>query len=234
MQRDLDRAVVQGIREKIALGSRVLAKLELVDYLGHISARVPGSELVLIRARGDKQGSQLHLRAEQVTLVDLEAEHVEGQFRQPDETKLHTEIYKARPDVTSIVHTHQPLATIFGDLERPILPMQGVMASVVRDDIPVYHSARKVSTTAQGAELARVLGDKKIVHLQNHGVAIAGQSVEEVVINAIWLEHQAKLTLWASMIGQPRGMSRQDLEAQAKDAFGLEGRWQYYIGLLDD
>jgi hypothetical protein len=55
-----------------------------------------------------------------------------------------------------------------------------------------------------------------------------------VVINAIWLEHQAKLTLWASQIGTPRGMSREDLDMQAKDAFGLEGRWRYYTGLLDD
>lgn len=230
----LDPAVVQQLRETIALGSRVLAKLELVDYLGHVSARVPGSEYVLIRARGAEQGNQLQLTPEQVTLVDLEANHVEGAFRQPDETKLHTEIYKARPDVTAIVHTHQPIATIFGDLERPILPMQGVMASVVRDEIPIYPSSRKVTTTEQGAEVARVLGDKTIVHLQNHGVTIVGQRVEEVVINAIWLEHQAKLTLWASMIGTPRGMRRDELELQASDAFGFEGRWRYYTSLLDD
>ncbi len=234
MPTPLDPAVVRGLRETIALGSRILAKLELVDYLGHISARVPGSEYVLIRARGAEQGSQLHLTPEQVTLVDLEGEHVEGTFRQPDETKLHTELYKARPDVTAIVHTHQPIATIFGDLEKPILPMQGVMASVVRMEIPIYHSARKVTTTKQGEDVARALGDKMIVHLQNHGITIVGQSVQEVVINAIWLEHQAKLTMLASTIGNPRGMSREDLDMQAKDAFGLEGRWRYYVGLLDD
>ena len=169
----LDPAVVAELKEKIALGSRILAKLELVDYLGHISARIPGTDRVLIRARGAEQGNQLHMKPEDVSLVDLEARHVEGP-RNPDETKLHTEIYKARPDVRAIVHTHQPLATVFGDVERPILPMQGVMATVVRDDIPTYRSARKVTTTEQGAELARVLGDKTIVHLQNHGIAVAG------------------------------------------------------------
>jgi ribulose-5-phosphate 4-epimerase/fuculose-1-phosphate aldolase len=112
--------------------------------------------------------------------------------------------------------------------------MQGVMASVVRDEIPIYHSARKVTTTEQGAAVAQVLGDKTIVHLQNHGVTIVGKTVEEVVINAIWLEHQAKLTLWASMIGTPRGMRREELELQASDAFGFEGRWRYYVSLLDN
>ena len=105
-----------------------MPKLELVDYLGHISARVPETDYALIRARGAEQGNQLHMTYKQVTLVDLEAQQIGGKFPPPDETKLHTEIYKARPDVTAVVHTHQPLATIFGDLERPILPMQGVMA----------------------------------------------------------------------------------------------------------
>jgi ribulose-5-phosphate 4-epimerase/fuculose-1-phosphate aldolase len=230
----VDAASVAELRAKVALGCRVLAKLELVDYLGHVSVRVPGGDYALIRARGAEQGNQLHMTPDQVTMVDLETNHVDGAYRAPDETRLHTEIYKARPDVTAVVHTHQPLATIFGDLEKPILPMQGVMASVVRDEIPIYRSARKVTTAEQGAALARALGERRIVHLQNHGIAVAGTSVEQVVIDAIWLEHQAKLTLWASMIGTPRGMRRDELEAQAGDAFGIEGRWRYYTSLLDD
>ncbi len=233
-QHDVDRNIVDALKEKIALGSRILYKLGLVDYLGHISARVPGTDFVLIRARGSEQGSQLHMTAEQVTMVDIEAKHVEGNYPSPDETKLHTEIYKARPDALAVVHTHQPITTIFGDLERRILPMQGVMAAVARQEIPIYQSARKVTTTEQGAELARVMGDKSIVHLRNHGIAIAGRLVEEVVINAIWLEHQAKLTLWASMIGEPRGMSQADADAQVSEGFGVEGRWRYYVGLLDE
>jgi len=235
MDVDYDAPAVRGLRETIALGCRILAKLELVDYLGHVSARVPESDTVLIRARGVEQGNQLHMTADDVSLVDLEANHLAGRYRVPDETKLHTEIYKARPDVTAVVHTHQPLATVFGDLERPILPMQGVMAQVLaHGPIPVYQSARKVTTNEQGAELAKVLGDKPIVHLRNHGIAIAGTSVEEVVISCIWLEHQAKLTWWASMIGTPRGMSDGDLAAQAADAFGFAARWKYYASLLDD
>jgi ribulose-5-phosphate 4-epimerase/fuculose-1-phosphate aldolase len=232
---DYDAPDVLALREKIALGCRILAKLELVDYLGHVSARVPGTDTVLIRARGAEQGNQLHMTADGVSLVDLETNHLAGTFRVPDETKLHTEIYKARPDVTAVVHTHQPLATIFGDLEKPILPMQGVMAQVLaHGDIPIYQSARKVTTTEQGAELAAVLGDKTIVHLRNHGIAIAGTSVEEVVISCIWLEHQAKLTWWASMIGTPRGMNAGDLASQAADGFGFAARWKYYASLLDD
>lgn len=232
---DLNAAPVRALREKVALGCRILAQQQLVDYLGHVSARIPGHDLVLIRARGFEQGNQLHMTWKQVSLVDLEGRHLEGKFRPPDETKLHTEIYKVRPEVSAVVHTHQPIATVFGDVDKPILPMQGVMASVVsQGPIPVYPSARKVTTTAQGAELARVLGDKKIVHLRNHGITIVGASVEEVVINAIWLEHQARMTMWGWMVGTPRGMSPEDLALQASDAFGMEGRWRYYASLLDE
>ena len=71
-------------------------------------------------------------------------------------------------------------------------------------------------TLEQGAEVARVLGQRPVVHLQNHGVVVAGASVEEVVIKAIWLEGQAKLTLLASMIGTPHGMRAEEVEFQAR------------------
>ena len=233
---DLNAPEIRALREKIAIGSRILAKFELVDYLGHISARVPGSDdTILIRARGDASGNQANMTYKQVSVANLDAQKIGGKFPVPDETRLHTEIYKVRPDVTAIVHTHQGLATVFGDLEKPILPMQGVMAQVLaQGDIPIYHSSRKVTTVEQGADVARILGDKSIVHLQNHGVTIAGTSVEEVVIHAIWLEHQAKLTWWASMIGTPRGMRPDELALQAGEGFGMAGRWSYYVSLLDD
>jgi L-ribulose-5-phosphate 4-epimerase len=233
---DLRAPSVRALREKIALGSRILAKLELVDYLGHISARVPETDVVLIRARGAEQGNQLHMTYKQATPVDLDAKQIGGKFPPPDETKLHTEIYKMRPDVTAIVHTHQGLTTVFGDLEKPILPMQGVTASVLAQcghNIPIYRSSRKITTTEQGIEVAKTLGDKNIVHLQNHGVTIVGQTVEEVVIYAIWLEHQAKLTWWASQIGEPRGMRADELAQQGSEAFGMGPRWKYYASLLD-
>lgn len=232
---DIEAPAVRALREKIALGCRILAKLELVDYLGHVSARVPNTPYALIRARGAEQGNQLHMTYEQVTLVDLEGKQLQGKFPPPDETKLHTEIYKARPDVMAVVHTHQPLATVFGDLEKPILPMQGVMASVLaQGEIPIYHSSRKVTTTEQGVDVAKVLGDKQIVHLQNHGITIAATTVEEVVVYAIWLEHQAKLTWWASAIGTPRGMRADELALQASEGFSMDARWRYYASLLDD
>ncbi|GAB7389156.1 class II aldolase/adducin family protein [Bacillaceae bacterium] len=230
---EYDEKTVNKLKEKIALGCRILAKLELSDYLGHVSARVPDTEYVLIKARGLDQGNLLDMTPDQVVMVDLEGKVVEGNLKPPDEVKLHTEIFKARPDVQAVVHTHQPIATIFGDLRKRILPMQGVMAAIARRDIPIFESSRKIVTTEQGAAVAKVLGDHAVVHLRNHGVVTVGSSVEEAVIHTIWLEHQAKLTFYASMIGTPQGMSQEEAELQVTDAGPIEGRWRYYVSLLE-
>lgn len=230
---EVDASVIQDLKEKIALGCRILAKLELADYLGHVSARIPDTEYVLIKARGLDTGSLLNMTPEQVVVVDLEGRRIQGEYNPPDEVVLHTEIFKARPDVMAVVHTHQPISTVFGDLGRKILPMQGVMAAVCQKEMPVYESSLKIVNHQQGAEVAKTLGPNDICHLRNHGIISVGDSVEKAVIYAIWLEHQAKLTMYASMMGTPRGMSPGELELQTKAPGSAGGRWNYYCSLLE-
>ncbi|MBP1156891.1 MULTISPECIES: class II aldolase/adducin family protein [unclassified Paenibacillus] len=231
----IDQAVVQELKEKIALGCKILAKLELSDYLGHVSARIPETDLVLIKARGLDMGNLLDMTADKVVIVDLEGRKVEGEgLNPPDEVVLHTEIFKARPDVMSVVHTHQPISTVLCDLGMRILPMQGVMAAIAAREIPVFESSLKIVTHEQGAGVAQALGDHVAVHLRNHGVCTVGDSIEQAVVFAIWMEYQAKLTWQASMAGTPRGMSQEEAELQIKDALGpMASRWRYYCSLLD-
>lgn len=230
-----DKKVIQELKEKIALGCKILAKLELSDYLGHVSARIPETEYVLIKARGLDQGNLLNMTPEQVVTVDLEGRPVDANgLNPPDEVVLHTEIFKARPDVMATVHTHQPISTIFGDLGKTILPMQGVMAAVcARPDIPIYPSSRKIVTHEQGADVAKTLGDHFVCHLKNHGIVTACDSVEQAVVYAIWLEHQAKLTMYASMLGTPSGMTREEVFLNIEEAGPMSSRWKYYVSLLD-
>jgi L-ribulose-5-phosphate 4-epimerase len=229
----LNRETVQDLKEKIATGCRILAKLGLADYLGHVSARVPGTDYVLIKARGTDLGNLLEMTPERVIMVDLEANHVEGKYRAPAETKLHTEVFKARPDVMGLAHTHQHLSTAFGAAGKPILPMLGIMSAVCAKPMPVYQSSLKIVNTEQGAAVARVLGDAIGCHLKNHGVLMTGKSVEEAVINAIWLEMQAKMTLLATVIGTPSPQSPDEVQLNMEQADPIAGRWRYYVSLLD-
>jgi len=229
----LNQETVQELKEKIATGCRILAKLGLADYLGHVSARVPETDYMLIKARGTDLGNLLEMTPERVVMVDLEANHVEGKYRAPAETKLHTEVFKARPDVMGLAHTHQHLSTAFGAAGKPILPMLGIMSAVCARPLPVYQSSLKIVNTEQGAAVARVLGDAIGCHLKNHGILMTGRSVEEAVINAIWLEMQAKMTLLATMIGTPSPQSPEEVQLNMEQADPIAGRWRYYVSLLD-
>lgn len=61
---------------------------------------------------------------------------------------------------------------------------------------------------------------------------MTGLGVEEAVVNAIWLEDQAKMTLLTTVLGNPEPMRQEEVEIQAKEMFGVAGRWNYYAGLL--
>jgi L-ribulose-5-phosphate 4-epimerase len=230
---DLNQEIVQELKEKVATGCRILAKLGLADYLGHVSARVPGTNYLLIKARGTDLGNLLEMTPERVIIVDLDANRVEGKYRAPGETRLHTEVFKARPDVMGLVHTHQHLATAFGAAGKPILPMLGVMSAVCAKPMPVFESSLKIVTAEQGAAVARALGDATGCHLKNHGILMTGKSVEEAVINAIWLEMQAKMTLLATTIGTPSPQTPEEVQLNVEQADPVAGRWRYYVSLLD-
>jgi L-ribulose-5-phosphate 4-epimerase len=229
----LDQEIIRALKEKVATGCRILAKLGLADYLGHVSARVPGTDYVLIKARGTDLGNLLEMSPERVVMVDLEANHVEGKYRAPGETKLHTEVFKARPEVMGLVHTHQHLSTAFGATGKPILPMLGIMSVVCARPMPIFQSSLKIVTSDQGAAVARILGDAIGCHLKNHGILMTGKSVEEAVINAIWLELQAKMTMLATMIGTPSPQTPEEVQLNIEQADPIAGRWKYYVSLLD-
>ncbi len=229
----IDRAVVDELKQKVATGCRILAKLGLADYLGHVSARVPGTGYVLIKGRGTDLGNLLEMTPERVIMVDLEANLVEGAYRAPSETRLHTEVFRARPDVMGLVHTHQHLATSFGTAGKPILPMLGVMSAPCAEPLPVYYSSRKVVSEGQAADVAATLGKAVGCHLKNHGVLMTGRSVEEAVIYAIWLEMQAKMTLLGHMLGNASPQSPEEVRLNIEEANPMAGRWNYYVSLLD-
>ena len=199
---------VDELREKVALGARILAKLGLADESCHVSARIPGTDQFVIRA------CRLPER--------------------PDEGVMHAEIYKARPDVMAIAHTHQPVATMFADIERAIVPISGTGTNICFGDASVYPSSRPITTFDQAADVARTLADRPYLYLRNHGLTFVAGTVEEAVIHPIWLEFHAKTTLMAAGFGTPAGLSREETLLKAKERFGIEARWRYYVSLLDD
>src|SRR5919106_3714235 len=99
----------QEIKSKLATLCRLLEHLGLIDFSGHVSARVPGTENVLINPRNV---ARCKVTPADLLTIDLDGRVLEGRSGPPSEFPIHTEIYRVRPDVMSVVHLHSPMAIL--------------------------------------------------------------------------------------------------------------------------
>ena len=129
-----DKALIQEMKERIMDGLTVLIKEEILYGAGHLSARIPGTNTFLINPRYPGNVAMV----EDISVVDIAtASRIDGPGPIPSETHIHTEIYKARPDLESVTHCHPRYASIVGLLDRPWVPFN-LDASNFSDGINVY------------------------------------------------------------------------------------------------
>ncbi|HEX9369148.1 MAG TPA: class II aldolase/adducin family protein, partial [Vicinamibacterales bacterium] len=129
----------------------------------------------------------------------------------PLELPLHAEIYRARPDVHAVLHTHpkwSTFLTMVGTPFRPVFP-QGTLLG----DVPVLDSPLSVHTRAMGEQVAATLGERPAALLKSHGAVIAGAGVVECFALAIYLEENAYRQYMALQIGTPYVFSAAEQEA---------------------
>lgn len=242
------------LRARVAAACRVLGRLGLTPAtFGHVSARIPGTEHVLIRARGPGELGVRYTEEDQIVEVgfdgELVAPNAQG-LKSPIEVFIHTEIYRARPDVFSVIHIHPQTAVLFTVCDVPLLPLYGAYEPyglrMVLGGIPTYPRSVLIDSPARGAELARTLGAAPVCLLRGHGIAAAGPSVEEAALDAIRLDELATFNYRARLLGEPQPISAEDqatfrgddLVSTTRDGAFPEGRaaslWRYYLALTAD
>ncbi len=221
------------LRDLLATSCRILYRLGLSDYLGHPSARVPGTERVIIKPKHSARVRGMDtMTGDHMIVIDLDGKLLEGDDPPPSERFIHTEIYRARPDVLSVVHTHQPMSTIMGVAEQPILPILHVEGNLVERPVPIFHCAELVVNPELGRGAAAALGDHKVCHLQGHGIVSVGQTVQEATIGAVHLERLADANYKIAALGKlPRVIPPNELGALKATIAPLTGRWAYYAEL---
>ena len=184
------------LRKQLADVCRVLVRLGQVGYMGHPSVRIPGTDHVLIKPQHSLRIlSQDRLGPEDMVTIDLDGNQVEGRDRPPGERFIHTAIYRARPDVQAVVHTHQPMATVMGIAETPIHPVLHVEGELVEKPVPLWPCAMLVTDHDLGGQLVQALGDHSVVLLQGLVVTSVAESPPEAALHAIHLEHLAEAIL---------------------------------------
>ncbi len=223
------------LKSRLAEACRVLADAgQGDDVWGHVTARVPGTNTFWMKPAG--LGLE-EIRAEQLLLVDLDGKVLRGTLPRHSEVFIHAEVFRARPEVNSVVHTHPVPATVFSSLGVPLRPILHEGTNFVPPDVPRFTETSDLIVTPQlGKAVARTLGDRPAVFLVNHGIVTAGESVEEAAVNALLLDKIARAQLMT-----PGGVPRvwtSDEEALVKrkriyNPQALTSRWAYYqrVGL---
>lgn len=218
------------MKGRIALATIMLVREGIVGSSGHVSMRIPGTNKVLV---GPADVSRDIITADDIVTVDLNSKQLEGKRRQPDETEIHTGIYRARPDVMSIVHTHPTYSVAFSITKKPILPVH-MHGAIFADGVPVFDSVGHINTKELGDGLARALGKRRAVLIKMHGAAIVGISLEEAFVAAIQLEENAQLQFLAeaSGAGKVEPMTPEDVTRCIQQSWrpsSIQKRWQYYL-----
>jgi ribulose-5-phosphate 4-epimerase/fuculose-1-phosphate aldolase len=220
-------------RELLATACHILYKLGLSDYLGHPSARLDAERVLIKPKHSPSIRGMDRMTADDMVVIDLAGKLVQGNHEPPSERFIHTEIYRARPDVTAVVHTHQPMATLCGIVRLPILPLLHVESLVAeRQPIPIFGCAELIVSSEQGREVAKALGTHRVCHLQGHGIVSVADTIQEATLGAIHLERLADVNIKVAQLGrEPRVIPHNELQALKRQLASPAGRWAYYAEL---
>lgn len=181
----------------LVLANHILADHEIFDAYGHVSVRSDRDPQHFFMARS--LAPTLVTRAD-ILEYDLDC-NVIGGTKQAlfIERFIHGEIYRARPDVKSVVHCHTPSVIPFGDTDVPLRPMFG-LSGFLAGGVPVFDIRKEFGATdllirdpARGRALARALGSRPVALMRGHGAVVTGSSLQLTVGRCIYLDLNARV-----------------------------------------
>ncbi len=214
----------------IADALSMLERAEIIDFNGHMSARLPGTDRVLINAGASVRSA---LTARDIVTIDLDGRPTDGDAVPPMEFHIHTEIYRRRPDVHAVVHTHPLWSTLFSMTGEPVLPV--TMQAAVIGEIHQFDRTASINTKPLGAELAQSLGHARAVMLRSHGAVCVGADIVEAFVLAVYLEENARRQYLARQLGTPKALHEDEVETIGRNLRKphlLRKVWDYHHAKL--
>jgi ribulose-5-phosphate 4-epimerase/fuculose-1-phosphate aldolase len=219
------------LRRDLVTANRIAHHEGLFEAFGHISARVPGSQDRFYIAR---RMSPALVTQDDLLGMDVRGNVVEGSGRPNMEFWIHAGIYAARPDVNVVVHAHPPYCVALANVGQTVRPLT-ITGTVFTEPIPVFRTFGLINTPELGQAVAACLGERRAMLLRGHGANVTGQSIQEAIVSAIYLEQEA-LAQWRAMaIGQPEFFTQAELDRTGPVAFdpvSFERAWDYYLARL--
>jgi len=192
--------VLDDIRSLVCRLHAELPRNNLVAWTsGNVSARDPSTGFVVIKPSGIRYED---LTPESMVVVDLDGKVVEGRNKPSSDTFAHVFVYRHRPDVNGVVHTHSTFATAWAAVGRPIPPILTAICDEFGGPIPVGAYA-KIGGDEIGQEIIRSIGSSPAILMKNHGVFTVGRTPEAAVKAAVMVEDVARTVFYAMQLGQP-------------------------------
>jgi L-ribulose-5-phosphate 4-epimerase len=190
---------LEALRQEVWKCNLELPKNGLVKMTsGNVSARDPETGLVVIKPSGYSYEA---LTPADMVIVNLDGEVIEGHLKPSVDTATHLYIYRHRPDVFGVAHTHSPYATSFAALGQPI-PACLTTTAMLGGEVPVGGYV-PIGGEAIGEEIVRKIGKSLAIIMQNHGVFTIGRSAPQATKMAVEVEEIAEITHLALLRGQP-------------------------------
>ena len=192
--------LLEQLRDEVCRLHAELPRNNLVAWTsGNVSGRDPETGLVVIKPSGIRYED---LTPENMVVVDLDGKVVEGRYKPSSDTFAHVYVYRHRPDVNGIVHTHSTFATAWAAVGRPIPPVLTAICDEFGGPIPVGAYA-KIGGDEIGQEIIRSIGASPAILMKNHGVFTIGKTPEAAVKAAVMVEDVARTVFYALQLGQP-------------------------------
>jgi L-ribulose-5-phosphate 4-epimerase len=224
------RAAVDKVALETSAVTRLLVTEGILDYSGHVSARVPGCDAFVIQIGAT---SRAEVAPDSMLVVDYNGKVIEGDGQPPSELPIHLEILKARPDVQAVLHCHMELAIAFTMMQGVKLVPMRARASRWKSGIPTHPDPSHIKLTEQAKALAKTLGGHHATLMRAHGLVLVAESVRALFIDAVHFKENARAQLEVLQAGaKPLALTADEIEQiesmEMRD-WHIKKLWNYYV-----
>jgi ribulose-5-phosphate 4-epimerase/fuculose-1-phosphate aldolase len=226
---------VASLIDELVTANHILFDQGVVDGFGHVSVRHPEASNRFLLARSIAPSL---VTAADIMEFDLDGNPLDASGRTLYlERFIHSEIYRARPDVGAVVHSHSPAVVPFS-VARDV-PLRAVwhLGGVLGEGCPVFEiravagpaTDLLIRTAALGAALAESLGHGSVVLMRGHGCTVVGSTVRQAVFNAVYTEKSAALQSEAIRLGAVIYLTREEAQAAlACNTAQIDRSWELW------
>lgn len=231
---------IKVIRSDLVTASHILAERGVVDAFGHVSARDPddAGRFLISRSLAPALVGEADLMR-----IDLDGEPLDDPRPAFLERFIHAAIYRARPDVMAVVHSHSPSVIPFGIVAGAPLRPAFHMCGFLGQGAPVFEirdtaadaTDLLIRSNALGAALAATLGQGAVALMRGHGATVVGTTLRQAVFRAVYLEVGARVQLQAAALGAPTFLTPAEAAAAAAANDGQVDRaWDLWASLVHE